>query len=189
MRAGNFAPCRAGGFEGNHFSRFIHAREVAFVRKHHGDARHLVQGAARLFENRLDVDQALRSLFLDGCAFDCARGGIDQGGPGDEDQACCLNCLAVRGRRFGCLGSKHDLTGHGDWFCRNSAIGLANRVVCRRSRGQRVELVCCGRNSGFGPVELAFLDHVHRLDASQDGTCAVERLKPSIGRTMLLIAR
>jgi len=37
--------------------------------------------------------------------------------------------------------------------------------------------MCCGRSSGFGPVELAFLDHVHRLDASQDGTCAVERFE------------
>ena len=67
--------------------------------------------------------------------------------------------------------------GAGTGFCRNSAIGSANRAVFRRSRGQRVELVCCGRSSGFGPVELAFLDHVHRLDASQDGTCAVERFE------------
>ena len=47
-----------------------------------------------------------------------------------------------------------------------------------RSESQRVELVCCGRGSIFDRGELAFLDHVHRLDAGDRRACAAKVLGP-----------
>jgi hypothetical protein len=58
------------------------------------------------------------------------------------------------------------------WFCCDSGVNASGARRCqalsgavRRSESQRVELIGCGRDFVFDRVELALLDHVHRLDA------------------------
>ncbi len=76
-------------------------------------------------------------------------------------------------------------------FCRNSRARLRRELEWLASKGQRVELVRSARCSVFERIELALLEHVHGLDACDEGASAAKRndLNPSMGRTMRLIAR
>jgi hypothetical protein len=50
-----------------------------------------------------------------------------------------------------------------------------------RSKGQRVELRCCGRDLAYSAIELALLDHVHQLNAGNEDACAAKGLESEHG--------
>ena len=51
----------------------------------------------------------------------------------------------------------------------------------RRSGGQRIELICGGRDLPVEAVKLPFLDHVHSLNTSQQNARTTERLEAKHG--------
>ena len=51
----------------------------------------------------------------------------------------------------------------------------------RGSKRQRVELIRCRRGLLFGAGELAFVDHVHDLDAGDEDARATKELEPEHG--------
>ena len=66
-------------------------------------------------------------------------------------------------------------------FCRNSRAKLRRELEWLASKGQRVELVSSGRCSVFEQIELALLEHVHGLDACNEGASAAKRLESEHG--------
>jgi hypothetical protein len=66
IRTGNFAPCRAGGFGGNHLthSSFIPAKSAS-LKQDDSDTRDPFEGSACGFEDGRYILQALSGLLLD----------------------------------------------------------------------------------------------------------------------------
>ena len=98
----------------------------------------------------------------------------------ENGKACHCTCLAcdealvARQGRIREHSFAHQSGTQCHWFCLNNRERLRGSLTWQASKGQGIELVSGGRGFVFVAIELPLFDHVHGLDACDDGASAAQ---------------